>query len=67
MLGILFFRLFFVSTIPVYTVKVDKGKVAIGRVRYLLNIVLYTWMFESSLFRYIDEKKKKKVSNEVKA
>ena len=28
-----------------------KGKVAIGKARYLLNIVLCTWMFESSLFR----------------
>ena len=27
------------------------GKVAIGKARYLLNIVLCTWMFESSLFR----------------
>lgn len=28
------------------------GKVVIGKTRYLLNIVFYTWMFESSLFRY---------------
>ncbi len=28
------------------------GKVAIGKARYLLNIVLCTWMFKSSLFRF---------------
>ena len=33
------------------TIKGDIGKVVIGRARYLLSIVLYTWMFESSLFR----------------
>ena len=30
------------------------GKVAIGKARYLLNIVLYTWMFKSSLFRIVN-------------
>jgi hypothetical protein len=29
------------------------GKVAIGKARYLLNIVLCTWMFDSSLFRFL--------------
>ena len=32
-------------------IKYLKGKVAIGKARYLLNIVLFTWMFNSSLFR----------------
>ena len=32
-------------------IKYFKGKVAIGKARYLLNIVLFTWMFNSSLFR----------------
>ena len=30
----------------------EQGKVAIGKARYLLNIVLCTWMFKSSLFRF---------------
>ena len=34
-----------------YLIKNNLGKVAIGKARYLLNIVLCTWMFESSLFR----------------
>ena len=28
-----------------------KGKVAIGKARYLLNIVFNTWWFKSTLFR----------------
>lgn len=33
-------------------IRVFTGKVATGRVRYLLNTVSFTWMFNSSLFRF---------------
>ena len=32
-------------------VPAGKGKVAIGKARYLLNIVFNTWWFKSTLFR----------------
>jgi hypothetical protein len=35
--------------------KQETGKVVIGKTRYLLNIVLCTWMFESSFFRVLCE------------
>ena len=43
--------LFLFITINIGKVAIGRGKVAIGKARYLLNIVLCTWMFESSLFR----------------
>lgn len=38
------------------------GKVATGKVRYLLNIVFNTWWFKSALFRYFTPLKKKKIN-----
>ena len=34
-----------------FQIKKKKGKVAIGKARYLLNIVFNTWWFKSTLFR----------------
>ena len=35
----------------IVVIEIIKGKVAIGKARYLLNIVFNTWWFKPTLFR----------------